>query len=178
MPLSFPHHAAPALGLVLVACASRLPSAQRPHLAIVSAVPYAEDSGVTPDIRACDLDEELLEALVDDVERHFQIALVTDARATAGRVLVMGFAQVEGTWGGAITGAKSVTVTGRLLESGAVVGSFTARWETSAMHAKIGKHYRSTCDLLELAAEEIAEDVAEWLLAPSQAPVSAISDRC
>lgn len=166
MPQKFSRYAA-ALAPLLVACAGRLPPAERPPLAIVTAIPYAEDSGVTPDLRDCGLEEELLETLENDTEDHYRIALVADARSVPGRALVMRFARIEGTWGGAMTGSKSLTVTGNLLDSSTEVASFTARWETSAMHAKIGKHYRTTCDLLELAAEEIAEDIAEWLRAPT-----------
>lgn len=156
------------LGLTLAACAGRTPPSERPYLAIVTSVPYAEDSGVTLDIRECELDKELVEELVDEAERYFRIGLANDDRGLPGRVLVMRFARVEGAWGGAISGSKSATVSGRLLDGGNVIGSFTARWETSAIHANTGGYYRSTCGLLEKAVEEVAEDIAEWLRAPSQ----------
>lgn len=158
---------AAALALTLTACAGRIPPSERPHLAIVTSVPYAEGSGVTPDIRECELAEELIEELTDEAERYFQIGLATDYRDIRGRVLVMRFSHVEGVWGGAITGSKSATVIGHLLEGGQVIGSFTARWETSAIHANTGGYYRTTCGLLEKAVSEIAEDVTEWLRAPS-----------
>lgn len=158
---------AAALAPLLVACAGRLPPEGRPPLAIVTAVPYAADSGVTPDLRDCGLEEELLETLENDTEDYFRVALVADARGVPGRALVMRFARIEGNWGGAMTGGKSLTVTGNLLDSGHDVAGFTARWETSVMHAQIGKQYRTTCDLLELAAEELAEDIAEWLRVPT-----------
>lgn len=161
------HHSAAALGLTLVACAGRIPPGERPHLAIVTTVEVAAGGDPSAHIRECDLIDELLDELEDEAERHFQIRRVRDHRGVPGRVLVVRFAQVEGAGGGAISGSKSATVTGSLLEGESVVGSFTARWETSAIDASTGGFYRSTCGLLEKAVEEIAEDVAEWLRAPS-----------
>lgn len=164
MPPTLLHHAAAALGLTLVACAGRLPSSERPHLAIVTTVEVAAASDPSSHIPDCDLVDELLDELADEAERHFELRRVTDSRDVPGRVLVLRFAQVEGAWGGAISGSKSVTVTGDLLEGGSAVGSFTAREETSAFTVSARG---TTCSLLEEAVEEIAEDVTEWLRAPS-----------
>lgn len=158
------HFAAAALGLTLVACAGRIPPAERPHLAVLASVVVAAGGDPSSHVRDCDLVEELLDELEDEAERAFQIRRVSDPRGVSGRVLVLRFTQVEGAWGGAISGSKSVTVTGNLLEGESVVGSFTAREETSAFTVS-GRG--TTCSLLEEAVEEIAEDVAEWLRAPS-----------
>lgn len=147
------------------ACAGRIPPSERPHLSIATAVSFAKDSGVTPEIRECELAEELIDELEDEAERYFQIGLVSDYKDLRGRVLVMRFAHVEGAGGGAISGAKSVTLLGRLLQDGEVVASFTA--QRSTMNAYLGGYYRSTCDLLQHVTGELAEDVTDWLRAPT-----------
>lgn len=147
------------------ACAGRIPPGQRPHLAIVTAVSFAKDSGVRADIRECDLAAELIEELEDEADRYFQIGLVGDYKGLRGRVLVMRFAHVQGAGGGGISGSKSVTLIGRLLEDGEVIASFTA--QRSTMNAYLGGYYRSTCDLLEHVTGELAEDVTDWLREPT-----------
>jgi len=162
-----PCHLAGALALSC-ACAGRLPSSERPHLAIVTAVSFAKDSGVTPEVRGeCGLAEELIEDLEDEAERYFSIGLVSDYKGLRGRVLVMRFAHVEGEGGGAISGAKSITLLGRLLQDGEVIASFTA--QRSTMNAYAGGYYRGTCDLLENVVGELADDVTEWLRTPTLA---------
>ena len=164
MPPTPLHHVAAAFSLTLVACAGRIPPSERPHLAVVASVEVAAGGDPSSHVRDCDLVDELLDELEDEAERYFQIRRAPDHRGAPGRVLVLRFAQVEGAWGGAISGSKSITVTGDLLEGDSVVGSFTAREETSAFTVSARG---TTCSLLEEAVEEIAEDVAEWLRAPS-----------
>lgn len=160
-------HLAATFGLTLVACAGRIsPSARRP-LAVVTSVETNAGGDPSSHVRDCDLVDELLDELEDEAERDFQISRVGDHRGVSGRVLVLRFAQVEGAWGGAISGSKSATVIGQLVEGDHVLGSFTARWETSAIDAGAGSYQRTTCGLLKKAVSEIAEDVAEWLRAPS-----------
>lgn len=149
----------------MAACAGRVPPSQRPHLAIVTSIGFAKDSGVTGEIRECELAEELIEELEDEADRYFRIGLVSSHEGLRGRVLVMRFARVVGEGGGGISGAKSVTLLGRLLEDGEVIGSFTAQRSTG--NAYLGGYYRSTCDLLEHVTEELAEDVTAWLRAPT-----------
>lgn len=55
-------------------------------------------------------------------------------------------------------GSKIVTLIGRLLEDGQVVGSFTAQRSSD----KIG----DTCDLMSAIVDDLADDVAEWLREP------------
>lgn len=147
------------------ACAGRIPPSERPHLSIVTAVSFAKDSGVTPEIRECELADELIEELEDEADRYFQIGLVGDYKGLRGRVLVMRFAHVQGAGGGGISGSKSVTLIGRLLQDRDVVASFTA--QRSTMNAYLGGYYRSTCDLLEHVTGELAGDVTDWLRAPT-----------
>lgn len=147
------------------ACVGRIPPSERPHLSIVTAVSFAKDSGVTPEVRECELADELIEELEDKADRYFQIGLVGDYKGLRGRVLVMRFAHVQGADGGGISGSKSVTLIGRLLQDGDVVASFTA--QRSTMNAYLGGYYRSTCDLLEHVTGELAEDVTDWLRAPT-----------
>ncbi|PCC68202.1 hypothetical protein SAMN02745121_08591 [Nannocystis exedens] len=132
---------------------------------MVTSVSFAEDSGVMGEIRECELAEKLIEELEDEAERYFRIGLVSGYEGLRGRVLVMRFARVAGESGGGLSGAKSVTLLGRLLEDGEVVASFTA--QRSMGNAYLGGYYRSTCDLLEHVTGELAEDVTDWLRAPT-----------
>lgn len=51
---------------------------------------------------------------------------------------------------------------GRLLEDGKEVGSFRAANSTGVF----GRGWSGTCDLLEVIAEKLADDIADWLERP------------
>lgn len=131
-----------------------------PHLAIVTNVRLVE--GLPPALLDCDLEEALLEELENELRNDHTIGLVSSHIGVPGRVLALRISGGSGAWGGAITGQKSVTLEGRLLDNGEIVGSFTALRGTR----RPGMMWDSTCAMVDEVLEELAEDVAEWARQP------------
>lgn len=153
---------------LLAACdrvATRPPD-PRPTLGIVTAVGFAPGAEVSDEVvDDCEIQPQIIEELVDEAERDFSITLLPGHEGVMTRALVLRFARVQAAGGGVVSGAKSVTLEGRLLEGGAVVASFTAQRTTINGYA--GGYYRGTCDLVENVLEELAEDITEWLRQPT-----------
>lgn len=140
------------------ACAGRISPDEHGRLAIVRSVRFAPESGASSEIRNdCRLGEELIEGIQKGTRRHLTVRLVGDHNGVPGRVLVMRFSRVEGPAGNE-PGSKIVTLIGRLVEDGQVVGSFTAQRSLE----KTGE----TCELMSDIIDDLAGDVAEWLRAP------------
>ncbi|MBZ5709635.1 hypothetical protein [Nannocystis pusilla] len=142
-----------------VACAGKIPPEQRARLAVVRSVRFGPDSGAPSQVRNdCRLGEELLEELADETRRYITIRLVGDHSGVPGRVLAMRFTRVEGV-GSNESGASSITLIGRLLEDGEVIGAFTAQ--------RSSEQSGDTCEVLGRIVDVLADDVAGWLRNPT-----------
>jgi hypothetical protein len=123
-------------------------------------VPYAKDvRGSQRLITKCRPGKALRQELSELVPN-----VVPEEKASGGGMqLSMEITEVEGSAGGIWTGSKEVAASGTLRRGGQVVGTFEAK------HASLGGILKSggTCPIVHRAAELIAEDVAEWLKAPS-----------
>ncbi len=84
--------------------------------------------------------------------------------STEGRVLHIEIVNVIGTGGGAWSGAKSVTVEGKLTENGEVIGTFT-----SSRYSGGGAFggYKGTCSILGRCIKAMGSDIAKWLANPT-----------
>ncbi|MEM9459800.1 MAG: hypothetical protein AAGF11_36825 [Myxococcota bacterium] len=139
---------------------SRAPSAPIPETAVAS-VTFAEDSGSTKDVRQeCGLQSKIPEWIADNIE-----GVRPNATAEGGRMLTLEITHIDGAGGGAWTGPKRIAMTGMLTENGEIIGSFRAQ-RTSGGGMWGG--YKGTCSILETCGEELGEDVADWLRAPSE----------
>lgn len=126
----------------------------------IAPVTYAEDAGVTKEVRAeCELDKKLPEHIADHAE-----GLAPGAADASGRVLSLEITQMMGAGGGVWSGPKQIVLSGTLAENGQVIGSFKAR-RTTTGGAWGG--YKGTCSLLERCSEELGEDIGEWLHRPT-----------
>ena len=84
--------------------------------------------------------------------------------STEGRVLHVEISSVVGPQGGAWSGAKSVTVEGKLTENGEVIGTFKGN-RYSGGGAFGG--YKGTCSILGRCAKTLGSDIAKWLAKPT-----------
>ena len=84
--------------------------------------------------------------------------------AGANKALTITILNVTGVGGGAWSGAKAITIQGKLQENGKVIGTFNAR-RTSGGGAFGG--YKGTCSILERCAVALGKDVAGWLASPT-----------
>lgn len=128
-------------------------------------VNFGKELFVPPAVRAeCRLDTQLPE-FIESFARNAGVNVIkTGAAPGAGRVLKLEYTNIVGTAGGAYSGAKSVTVEGKLYENGKLIGSFTGR-RVSGGGAFAG--YKGTCSILGRCVKALGQDIARWLEAPS-----------
>lgn len=141
-----------------------VPPEERRTLALVTALPSAPGAVVDQEILDCGVAQELIDELEDEIDQRFNVQRIGQATRRPGLLLGMRFIQAEGAGGGMLSGPKRLAVEGVLYEDGVFVASFTAR-RTGWNGFKMG-YYQGTCSMVEDLAEELAEDIADWLLAP------------
>ncbi|UTA48475.1 hypothetical protein L1F30_02765 [Simiduia sp. 21SJ11W-1] len=120
---------------------------------------------------------EVRQAVVDECELQTKIpvflskyakkdvALVDGELAAEGRRLELVISNAFASGGGAWSGAKSVTVKGKLYEGEALVGDFIARrYSTGGMFGG----FKGTCSIVGRCGKAIAKDIAEWLKNPTE----------
>jgi hypothetical protein len=108
----------------------------------------------------CGLGRALSEAVVSSARRKKILVVPTaDITEAQGKVLVIAIEGARGQIGGAMSGTKSLTVRGELREGDAVLGSFVARRQQTALAA-------GTCKSLIKCARQISKDIAKWLKNP------------
>jgi len=138
-------------------------AAAGPTVTISQSIPFAESSGASDKVKAeCTLDTRLPKFIQDSAKAHgFTVDL---GSGTAGRVLQIEFTNIIGAGGGAWSGAKSVTVNGKLTEDGKVIGTFIAsRYSGGGMFAG----YKGTCSILGRCIKTLGKDIAAWLANPT-----------
>lgn len=145
--------------LAASACATR-PISPANRIELARSVPYALPSTAPAAVRAeCALPEQLPKLIKEEAGR---LVRVMKGTPRGRRVLSMTITKVFAPAGGVWSGSKHVEVEGRLLEDGKEVGSFRAANSTGVF----GRGWSGTCDLLEVIAEKLADDIAEWLERP------------
>jgi len=126
-------------------------------------VEFAEASGASDSVKAeCTLDTRL-PVFIQSYAKKQDIS-VELGDGTTGRVLHLKFVNVIGPGGGAWSGAKSVTVEGKLTEDGKVIGTFIGvRYSGGGMFAA----YKGTCSILGRCVKKMGSDIATWLANPT-----------
>lgn len=133
----------------LVAALVSLPLAAAAAVSIPEKIAYDKNAGVTDAVKKeCALDTK--------VPQYVKSAAGSSGKGT----LEMRITNVLAPGGGAWSGPKAVTVAGTLRDGGKVVGTFTARRQTT-------RGGYGTCQMLQRDAEAIGKDIAGWLKSPS-----------
>ncbi len=125
---------------------------------------FTETSGVSDEVKAeCSLPSELAYSIKPYAAKKMNVVVAEDVSdSTEGWVLHMEIVNVIGVGGGVWSGAKSVTVQGKLTENGEVIGTFIAKRATRNMFSSQG-----TCSMLGRCMEAIGKDIAKWLKNPT-----------
>lgn len=131
------------------------------------AIPFANPASVRPAVREeCSLPTRFA-GFIKSFGRQAGIKVrLTEQPLTnvAGRVLNVKITRIHGPGGGAWSGAKWVTVEGKLTEGGKVIGTFVAaRYSGGGAFAM----FKGTCDILGRCIETLGRDIAQWMLNPS-----------
>ena len=153
------------LTLLITLCASAmlLPlAAQAESLYIVNKASFHEDADIRPAIRQeCQLETKLPEFVYTYAkkEKFDKVELVDSASGHDGLVLTIEIVRAYAPGGGAWTGQKSVTATGKVTKGNKQVGNFTVMRSSA-------KAYRGTCGLLGRNTKVMGRDIAQWLGKP------------
>jgi hypothetical protein len=150
--------------MVLAACGTA--SAQTVSMA--RTVPYSADAEVSAKVRSeC---VKLQDQLADYVreygsEQGVQVTLLPSTEGVGGRVLEVEIVDAVSMGNAFIGHQKYTRVEGRLLEDGAVVGSFKGR--RNSMGGAFGG-YKGSCSVLGRTVKALGQDIAGWLSSPSE----------
>ena len=130
-------------------------------------VPFAMGISV-PDavVAECQLPEKTSQFVQEFASKNMDVKMADNvSSSTPGKVLIMQITGVQGTAGGAWSGAKAVEAEGTLYDNGKAIGSFKV-----IRHSGGGAFggYKGTCSILGRCAKTVGKDVAEWLQSPTQ----------
>jgi len=156
-------------GLALPACSkrgSRPPMVGEGKISVVRLAPLVDPSAMPEDVRTeCNPEEGLVNYIVEEAKSEgFGVALVDSVEGTPGVVLEVRILSVLATGGGAWSGPKQVRCEGQLTQDGNVIGSF--RGQRTSGGGMYGG-FKGTCSILDNCIQELGEDIAEWLIAPT-----------
>lgn len=127
------------------------------RITVSQVIPYRNGAGSDALRTQCNWNTQLSADLVKDT--HGQVvATDQDLAMPTGATLHMTIINVHAIGGGHFSGPKWAVVKGELRNHGRLLGSFTARRETSRGF--------TACSSLNYVGKAIAADVADWLKAP------------
>lgn len=129
-----------------------------------TSTPFAEDSGVTDNVRnECGFETRLPKYLKSYAKKSGVKVVLTDdpLDSLEGRVLVLTTTNVFAPGGGGYSGVKTATVEGKLMDNGEVVGT-----ASSHRRALMGM-MPGTCSMLKRVAKILGRDFGEWLANPT-----------
>lgn len=134
---------------------------------IPGAIPYTEGAYIADNIKAeCNLPGYQSTALADALRRRgYQPLFTENASIPAGAEVLKLEISSAFSSGNAFTGhKKGMSVSGKLFRNDEQLGSFVAF--RRSMGGFLGG-FKGSCTVLQRCADEIADDVAEWLASPS-----------
>lgn len=118
----------------------------------------------TPVQTECQLPEKLASFIENYAPKKGFDAVQVSDRSGSGKVLVVEITDLIGTGGGAWSGSKAVTISGKLMEGDKTIGSFIGR-RTSGGGLYGG--FKGTCSILGRCVKALGKDIGTWLKAPS-----------
>jgi hypothetical protein len=110
----------------------------------------------------CKLPEKLADFIESNAGKSFDQVQISD-KAGSGKVLLVEITDAEGLAGGQFSGAKSVNVSGKLMNGGKVIGTFKGK-RSSGGGASFG--YKGTCSILGRCVKALGKDIGVWLKSP------------
>jgi hypothetical protein len=155
-------------GIFLAAALAMSCNAGADEIRIQSSTPYAESAHVRDAVKAeCQLDTKL-----PDFIREYASANGTEVKleqgaldTKKGKVLMLEITEVNAAGGGAWSGAKSMSVAGKLYDGGKQVGDFTAmRYSGGGFFGG----YKGTCSIVGRCSKTLGKDIADWLKNPTE----------
>ena len=145
------------VGLSVPAMASNTLTIATPTFAKSAIVP-------TPVQTECRLPEKLASFIESYVPKKGFDAVQISDQGGSGKVLIVEITDLVGTGGGAWSGSKAVTISGKLMEGDKTIGSFIGR-RTSGGGLYGG--FKGTCSILGRCVKALGKDIGTWLKAPS-----------
>lgn len=148
------------LFVVVAACVGLTSARAEDSVLVPSFISYLKEDTANETVRReCKWNTTMPLALVEESKGGVKIADQSFDTVTNKKLMLV--ATHFHTLGGSrFTGPKWLVLDGKLTEGGKLLGNFEARRQT------ISGSY-SACSTLESLSEEIAEDIVEWLKAPS-----------
>jgi len=148
----------------MLATAAALPVAAAGKITIPPTATIDANAGASPKIREeCAPDARMIELLKDQLKgAGYDVTVAKDAKG--GRSLALTITNVTGAGGGAWSGPKSMSVSGKLFQDGKEIGSFNGR-RTSGGGAWGG--FKGTCSILGRCAKALAKDITIWMENPT-----------
>ena len=143
-------------------------AAEKGQLVTISrALEFAENSQVPDKVKTeCWLEPKLPRYIKQFAKKKTNVAFAEDVdNSTEGWMLHIEIGDVIGGSGGSWSGAKWVTVQGRLTDNGEIIGTFIAKRGTSGFGGGPGGH--GTCTMLGRCMKTIGKDIAKWLTNPT-----------
>jgi len=146
------------------------PAAQTGHTGagtlVIKPIAFREDAYIRDAVKQeCNLDGKLTQFIKESAAGQYAniISDTTTAPADA-QVLTVNIEEVEGSAGGAWSGAKVVLIKGSLTQNGKTLGDFKARrYSGGGMFGA----YKGTCAILGRCVKTLGKDVATWLAQPT-----------
>lgn len=126
--------------------------------------PFAENSGATQNVKdECGFESRLPKYIKDYAKKAgVKVELTSEPLdGVDGKVLYLETTQVFAPGGGGYSGAKSATVTGKLVENGEVIGTFSDH-----RRALMGM-MPGTCSMMKRVAKILGKDIGTWLANPT-----------
>ncbi|MCK4842141.1 MAG: hypothetical protein KAT04_09715 [Methylococcales bacterium] len=113
----------------------------------------------------CDLTGKLATYIKKNSSRQFT-KIITESNSVPAKAQVLSIVieQVQGSGGGAWSGAKMVLIKGKLTRRGKLIGGFRAsRYSGGGMWGA----YKGTCNILGRCVKVLGKDVSKWLANPT-----------
>jgi len=132
---------------------------------VAKPVPYAEDNDIAGNIkRECRINEQLSDYIKQFAPAGKDIAFYDGEAPDAGTVLDVEIRDAVSSGNAFVGHRKYVSVRGKLVEDGKVVGSFKGRRDSmGGMFAG----YKGSCSVLGRTVKALGKDIGEWLAAPT-----------
>jgi len=133
----------------------------------ISSIGFNKDADIREAVRNdCKLENRLTQSIESFASKQFtQIETSAASAPKNAKILSVEIEEVQGGGGGAWSGAKSVSVNGKLTQNGKELGSFKGRRYSGGGMFAI---YKGTCGILARCTKTLGKDISTWLKNPEK----------